>query len=430
MSSKKTKKPARKGSSRSRRTVRSESVPMCSEDVSVLLSAKHPGNTRNQRRKTSTAKTNDDPDDWVSTLRIIDADDDIDEQDIMGTFKRKKVAMSSDLITPVEDDEQSIMEDNELKKPDPSQQHDKIIDVVLPIIIENKRDTKSAFEIEQHRINLIMQASGSKALQKLYTSRHGVMSRKPPASTAGAETRHAIEEQYQQFEDGVRSIRDDSVDPSENDMTRAELFGSLLEMPAQDAENLSVRTLDSIPDVEIRHRATEEEYLRAPFYDGERECRNGQRCQGNFVVRVGGFTLVEYNSLELVAHRKEHVNQIRTGPSKSCDKCHAQLCVICSRMLQQKRWATNAARNCAYDEESVPSILPDYHNLIGPGEYDAHQVYSCSKNKIQFPELPVVIFCNTSFRRSERQMDDGAIVPEYKQVLTKPEVPAFRDGRV
>lgn len=391
---------------------------MRSEDVSVLLSARHAGNSRNNRRKAASSS---------SAAPMIDdkQSDDVEVQDVLGSFRRLKVSMGNDLLTPATaaGDQQPI-EDDEVQ----------VVDVALPIIVERQRDTKSAFEIQNERIDRIMQASGAQALQKLYTVRHGAQSRKPATSTAGAETKHALEEQYLQFEEGVRSIPDDVVPPSDNDLSRSELFGSLLKLPAKDAENMSVRTLSSVDNVETRRRATEEEYLRAPFYPGELECRNGKRCQGNFATRVGGFTLVEYNSLELVRRRAEYQERMRDAqPTQHVDGhevLKAQLCVMCSRMLQQERWATSAARNCAYSQESVPDILPDYHNLIGSGEYDAHHVYSCSKNKIQFPELPVVIFCNTSFRRSERQMDDGTTVPEYKQVLIKPEVPAFRDGRV
>ena len=418
MSTKKTKKSrTKKTSSRTRKNSRVDGTQMRAEDVSVLLSARHTSSARNNRRKKETPV-----DITTNSLYMDDDRSQVTEEDDMGLFERRKVAMSSDLLTPAEiDDSQKAIDDDTTE----------VVDVVLPIIVESQRDTKSAFEIQTERIDRIMQSSGSNALKKLYTVRHGAQSRKPATSTAGAETKYALEEQYKQFEEGVRSIPDDLETPATgNDISRAELIGALFDMPQRDAENLSARTLDFVADVPKRHRATEEEYLRAPFYEGERECRNADRCQGRFAVRMGGFTLVEYNSLELVEHRKEHQANPGEGLTNKCEQCQSQLCVICSRMLQQQRWATSAARNCAYDQDSVPNILPDYHNLIGPGEYDAHHVYSCSTSKIQFPELPVVIFCNTSFRRSERQMNDGSIVPEYKQVLTKPEVPAFRDGRV
>jgi hypothetical protein len=434
MSTKKTKNSKSKRKS-TRRKKRSNSKTSNSnikvEDVEVMLSMRK-GYDKKSAKKKNRRKNSDQTRALENAALLCSDDDESEPKDVLGIYKQTiGMNTNSSILIPEEEPVRSnstnandCVDDDEHTNNGRSE-----IEVPIPFIVAPSRKQPSASEMKKKKVDDILQASGRKALQHLFTIRHGECARKSTESTAGAENSYSISQQYEQFERGVRSIQDDAVEGSSNDLTRTELIESLQKMPSQDAEKRSVRMLDAVRQVEKRKRPTEEEYMRAPHYEGEQECVMGQNCQGMHICDSGGFVLVEYNSLALVEHRREHSEAVVVEVQGLCKKCQRQFCVICSRKMQQPRWSTSAARNSAYDQNEVPDILPDYHNLIGPGEYDARDVYPCSQNKIQFPVLPVVVFSNTSFRRGSRKMPDGTSVPEYKQTMTKPNHPAFRDGR-
>lgn len=299
-----------------------------------------------------------------------------------------------------------------------------VVDVPIPIITSSSRNQDNAHKIYTDQVTEVMQrpGTGPDALKKLYIVRHGALSIKSNMSHASAENKFSTEQQFKKFEQGFRSMPDIKSKATNNDLSNEELLGALFREPSQGAATSSIRDCETIKRIDVRTRMNEEEYLREPFYEGERQCKMGMMCQGLFVTSVDGFILVEYDSLRLAAHRKDHQDE-------SCETCETQMCVLCWRRLIQRQWTRNAARNSAYNHTSIPEVLPAFRNIIGPGEYDATDTYHCRQTSIEMTIYPVVAYSNTSFRLGHRRMPNGKIVKEYKQVLIKPEYPGFQDGR-
>lgn len=301
-------------------------------------------------------------------------------------------------------------------------------EVPVPWHTSASRGVKNAFQMRDDDVRSAVSMSGANALKRLYTVRYGAKARNMGCSLVAKENQHTIDSQAEMFDAGIKSISsglndDDDDDDAQNlhnhnpssvqmpeDVTRAELISAILREKNKSATESTVRTSGVLREVPVRRRVTEEMHLRAAV-DGERDCARGPRCQGNFVCD-DGFTVMEYDSrARLLAH--EDVG----------------LCVLCSRLDEQKRFTQSASNNAAYADNMHPDLTPRYQNLVGVNDYCASQVYTFSSNDISALVHMVVIFSNLHFSRGYTRLSDGQCVPCYFQSVGKPLASGFRVGR-
>jgi len=152
-------------------------------------------------------------------------------------------------------------------------------------------------------------------------------------------------------------------------------------------------------------RQMEDSFLRTPFPgSSERECGNGENCQGRKIPNCKPVTLVEF------ILTKDQVGVLMTnfatGETKSgtrkLDSEDAELCVMCKRYTLMHDWV-NLRAECGH----LPGdwLVQTYYNVSDlAGQYILEQMFMSSSKEYQGVILPVVLH----------------IAPWYKQV--------FKDG--
>jgi len=201
-------------------------------------------------------------------------------------------------------------------------------------------------------------------------------------------------------EEDKKNIQSKIVDKI-NILTRSKIMKDLLtangyasiddkNIYAEDSdENGSIKNIVNIP---TRLRTMDEMCMRPAEYPFERECAKGEKCEGNFIDRLHGFTLVEYPSEDIIKYYQE-VNKIekKHGDSIKTKKMlkeklatpSRRLCVLCERVANDEAFVDSQANK-------DNNIIPTYKVMIGEGEYSVREVLLTPENEKNGPTYAII----------------------------------------
>ncbi len=143
-----------------------------------------------------------------------------------------------------------------------------------------------------------------------------------------------------------------------------------------------------IASMDVITRREDDHFLRTKK-EGERDCCNGDACQGRKIYGEGNI-LVEH--LDEKSLRDLH----ETGTLPEV----GHLCLMCKRYVVAYMYI-NARAECG----SIPgdSLICAFYNLIGAGEYALEQCIMSGTTEYQGLPAPVVLHCRRYYRKEVRE---------------------------
>lgn len=202
-----------------------------------------------------------------------------------------------------------------------------------------------------------------------------------------------------------------------------EEFTDILEMLMREKQyNLPFHSLGPVDKYLARlrqhTRVLEESFLRQPL-GGERECVEGDQCEGRMVPYTEmPITLVEYQPMEEVMHYR------RTGEWRG----NRKHCIMCLRKITCFAYFYIKSQCVAYDQNMLhknecisekvmkPLVIAPFSNIVGEGEYSPWDVMVSTTTRFLGLLEPVVIHVRWRYKQVKR---DGIIF--YEQTYERPD---------